>query len=494
MSAAADLRPNDGGRAASRRTEVIFWSAVGVGLVGLIWSIACAVPGVPWNPARLAPSFALARGLPIYALRETGAHLGWIYGPVFPLWYLPFGLLENPTVALVLAAGWNALTMILPVVLVLWVGLGAQMWVVVRVTLCGTLLLLANPTTLAGFYFLHVDAVCVACVLLACVALHARVWRGWQAGLPMAALAATLAIGSKQLAVIFVPASIIWLWREGHGRLVRAWLFWLVVGGGGLAGIFLFTFGAEELVFNLYLFHARNPWQGTWTLLGARMFELAGDCWVWGVAVLIGVLVVRRRQRAPLDPASGSMARLLGWAALWQLPVGLIATLKVGGGLNSVHALVYALAAGLIVLGAAITKHDADQRDGQRTWRTNWLLPGIVGLLIVVIGVRLVAKKQVVLMPDRGLEQLVAESKANPGKRYYPWNPLITIISDRKVYPFDDALKCLWIAQLEPPVEAIRAAIPAGAVIFYQEPSQSKFVLNYLGPELRPTANPKREP
>ena len=188
------------------------------------------------------------------------------------------------------------------------------------------------------------------------------------------------------------------------------------------------------------------------------------------------------------------MIRLLGWAALWQLPVGLIATLKVGGGLNSVHALSYALVAGLIVLGEALTKHDAEQRIGQGQFRTIWLLPGIVGLLVMIIGIRLVSQRNVVFLPDRGLEQLVAESTANPGKRYYPWNPLITILSDRKVYPFDDALKCLWIAQLEPPVEAIRAAIPTGAVIFYQEPSQSKFVLNYLSPELRPAAFPKREP
>lgn len=473
--------------------SVAFWSAAGVVLVGLIWSLACAAPGVPWNAARLAPSFALARGLPIYALREAGAHLGWIYGPVFPLCYLPFGLLESPTVALMLASVWNVLTIIIPVALVLWAVLGERAGIVVRVTLCGILLLLANPTTAASFHFLHVDAVCVACVLAACFALHARVWRGWQAGLPMAALAVALAIFTKQLAVIFVPASIMWLWSEGQGRFVRTWLFWLVTCGGGLAGIFLFAFGAEELVFNLYLFPSRTPMQGTWPLLGARILELAAGCWVWGIVTIWGVLLARPWQRGTLGPAAGSMVRLLGLAALWQLPIGLMAALKVGGGLNSVHALSYALVAGLIVLGAAIMRDGADQQREQGKSLIFWLLPGIVGLLILFTSIRLVVGKNLVWMPDRGLEQLVADAKANSGKRYYPWNPLITILSDRKVYPFDDALKCLWIAQLEPPAQVIRAAIPEGAVIVYHESSQSKFVLNYFGSESRAAAEPKRE-
>jgi hypothetical protein len=102
--------------------------------------------------------------------------------------------------------------------------------------------------------------------------------------------------------------------------------------------------------------------------------------------------------------------------------------------------------------------------------------------------------REVVWTPYRGQEELVAQAKATPGKYYLPWNPLVTILSDGKVYPFDDALKVLWVGKLEPPVEAIRAAIPKGAVVFYQEPSQSKFVLNYFGAEARKDAFPKREP
>src|SRR3954468_16004070 len=90
-----------------------------IGVVLFIWSAACLVPSVPWNAARIAPSFALAYGLPIYALRDSGAQLGWAYGPVFPLWYMPVTLTSNPTVALMLSALVNVLTLLLPVLLLL---------------------------------------------------------------------------------------------------------------------------------------------------------------------------------------------------------------------------------------------------------------------------------------------------------------------------------------------------------------------------------------
>ena len=84
---------------------VTFRVALWVGsasIILLLLTVVCTVPGIPWNSARLTPSFALAYGHPIYALRDSGAQLGWFYGPVFPLWYLPVTLTTNPTAALVL--------------------------------------------------------------------------------------------------------------------------------------------------------------------------------------------------------------------------------------------------------------------------------------------------------------------------------------------------------------------------------------------------------
>jgi hypothetical protein len=157
-----------------------------------------------------------------------------------------------------------------------------------------------------------------------------------------------------------------------------------------------------------------------------------------------------------------------------------------------VHALFYGLVAGLIFVGAALVQTDATRADTRRLRPA--LMLGAALLVGLAVDYRMAFMRESVWTPYRGLENLLERARASPGSLYLPWNPLITILSDRKIYPFDDALLSLWRAKLEPPREAIRAAIPAGAVIFYQEPSQSHFALNYFGPEARAAAEPKREP
>jgi hypothetical protein len=398
------------------------------------------------------------------------------------------GLTDNPTLGLVLAAVWDAVTVLVPLGLVARLAAPGRPGVAWFVTALGATLLLANPLTRGVFLFVHVDALSMAWAIVACVALHAAAVRNWRAGLPVAAVAVALAVAAKQVSVVLVPATVGWLWWEGHRRLLGRWIFWLVVGCGGLAATFFAVFGAEGMLFNAWVVFSRTPWQGGWALLWRNLGETVASAWVWLVAAVAVAAALRFRWRERVAAEAGALARLLVWLALWQAPLGLLASLKVDAALNSIHATNYLMLAGLVAVTSMLAR--GETAAGSRLWP---VLAGVavIGVAAAVLPIRSLG---LVWTPYRGQEELVALARRHQGKIYLPWNPLTTIITERRIYPFDEALHFLWMAGLEPPREAIVAAVPAGAMIVYQEPAQGHFALRYFDAKAAPAAPPPAGP
>lgn len=203
------------------------------------------------------------------------------------------------------------------------------------------------------------------------------------------------------------------------------------------------------------------------------------------VALAAGWLL---RGKSPALPAgAASLARLLLWAAAWQAPLGLMAPLKTGGGLNSFHSLHYAFVAGMIFLAWALQR----PAGATRGW---WVAAGGALLIALMLGsaFRSVVSVGAVWMPHRGQEHLLRLAREEPGQMYFPGNPLVTIIAERRIQPLDYALYCLWCARLEVPAEAVRAAVPEKPIILYQEPAQGHFALRYFPRNQEQVAEPVR--
>ncbi len=459
-----------------------------LGLAPLLWCVLCtaASSGFPWNAARLAPSFALAYGLPIYALRDSGQQLGWIYGPGFVIWNLPATLFQSPTYALFLAAVWNVLTWLVPFGLILRAAGVVNGWMVfASAAYCGVLVLGSSATNYM-FSFVHVDALCVGAGLVACLALHRAATEGNARWLHLAAAGAVASFWTKQTAIMLVPAMFAWLWQEGHRRMWWPLFFWCVVYAAASTLVFFIYFGAPEILFNLWLVNVRKPWRGGPVFLAAELGRMFFATWAWlPLAVLVGWL--RRTTDEPRAPfEAGALVRLLLWCAVTQLPLGIAAALKDGGGLNSLHSLHY-----LQLVLLIFTFHALTRRRRGKTHR--WLVPGCLWLAAVAVPLGNAA----VYVSDPGFrwtfshrqELLVKLAREQPGRFYFPWNPLATLIAEHKIQPLDDALYCLWNEHLEPPVEKIREAVPRDPIILYEEPAQSHFALRYFK---RTVAQPKR--
>jgi hypothetical protein len=448
---------------------------LGIGLAVLLWRSICTTPGIEWNTVRLATPFALAEGLPIYALRDSALQLGWCYGPVFPAWYLPITLTSNPTVALMLGAVINAFTILGAVAVVLRVaGVRRLRSILLGIVIYGVFLCSVESTRQV-FYFIHVDNVCLACGWLGCSALFVAVRRENRRVLHLAALAVVLAIWTKQIAVMLVPGMLLWLWREGYRRWLWSFCFLTFLYGAVATIAITARFGAAEVLFNLCVVHAHNPWQGGWSFVVGelgRLFASAWPCW----AVVVWSLASRRAVATePITERPWSFFRLLGWTAATQLPLGLIAVAKAGGGLNSVHSFNYIFVAGLLLLLSAISQPMVVSPG----WRIS-LLWGIAMVLPLGNAFVFAARAGMAWTPFREQEQFVAMARREPGRFYFPWSPLATLMAERRIYPTDDALYCLWHIGLEVQPERIRAALPAHPVILYQEPAQSHFALRYF--------------
>ncbi len=472
------------------------WFHVGVGLslLGLpplLWSALCtaASSGVPWNAARLAPSFALAYGLPVYALRDSGQQLGWFYGPGFPIWNLPATLTQNPTHALLIAGVWNVLTWLVPVALLLRAAGVARGWLALAGAALAGVLLIGSMVTNYGLYYIHVDALCVAAGLVACMALHRAATQGNERWLHVAAVGLAVAFWTKPIAFMLAPAMLAWLWQEGYRRLLWPLIFRCLLYTVFSTILIFLYFGTEEILFNVWLVHSRNPWRGGVGLLVTDLFRLVKSCWVW--LPLIGFVawqwhpVVGRK----FPSQAASLIRLLIWCAVMQLPLGLVAVLKAGGGLNSLHSVYYLLAALLIVGFHAC----AQPRPGRSP---AWLVPGLLWVCAVLIPLGNALVFSLGLGSSWRLphshNDLLELARKQPGRYYFPWNPLVTLIAERRIQPLDDALYCLWLVHLEPPVEKILAAVPRNPIILYEEPAQSHFALRYF-PTTGNRAAPGRE-
>lgn len=476
-SGKAEAGTNPGGDRGVARLTAALLVVAGAGLLGFLWQAICTVPGVPWNAARLAPSFALAQDLPFYALRSSGAQLGWIYGPVFPVWYWPVTLLPSLTASFMAAGCWNAVMLVAPLYLVLRVAVRQSGRIAAMLTLVGAALLAANWVTQTTFFYVHVDVLAIAWGLVAAGALHRAVAREWRLGWHVAALALVLAIGTKQLAVMLVPATLSWLGRERGRAAAGRWLKLLVIYGGGMTLLFFAVFGAEQLWFNVWLFPSSNPSHKEWVVLGWRLRELILGGWLWWLAAGLGWRWMRARGGLTDDGAS--LVRLLGWMAAWSVPLGVAAAMKVGGGNGSLHAVNYALAAALVAAASWLEARAAEPRGGILR-RQAWLACAVLAVVGVGAGHKFALRRDAVWRPDRGQDEMLAYARAHTGKLYLPWNPLITIISDGKIYPFDDALLCLWRAGLAPTPATVRGAMPAGAEVIYQTSNQSRFALTYF--------------
>lgn len=447
-----------------RPATFLAFALAAIALAVWLGSAWCRFPSVVWNDVRLAPSLALAQGWPVFPTATAGTINTWTYGPLPLLAYLPAAVAPTAAGALLVAGALNLALTLIPLALVcrFWPlgDSGAEPpW-----ARPGVFLLCTALWAPRHYEVIFADNLAIACGLLGNLALvRLRGPRGWWLG----AVLATAAVGCKQIAVGIPLAQVLWIgltagWRAGAAHAARC-----AAAGAAWLGLAVPLFGGAGLWHVLVALPADFPWAPAWARLAPMLPELA-----WQIALPLAAMVLARGAFA----APVLLLPALAWCC--TLPPGLLALLKHGGWLNSVHSLALWLPPVLTVLACRGATARADR----------WIPLAAALAAAAVAGGRIAAADRLFTRPATAAYaeagQLAAQFR---GRIWFPFHPLVTLHSEQRYYHDEDGLHVRRLSRVGTSAEQAAAHLPPALQVmaFHQDWSDWGVARSLLPPDAR---------
>lgn len=437
-----------------------------VGLAGIgvvvfsisVWISIARNLDFPWTSIRLAPAFALAHGAPLYSMPDRGPWVMVGYGPLYPLAYLPSVLARHPRSAVAVATLLAHLFVLAPAGLVLsLLGKGrAEDQSIPHVPWLLSLLLFALITYLVPSLTyvttgVHADAPAIGFFLLACYAVlradsvgDANQMR-WLVGAGLAAgLAATCKLNFAALTVAF----LIWVarffgWKRAafflSASLLAALTVYLIVAWrDGLSPVLLnlsepgrmpwFTVGEIEAISPTGSSHELSEKTRTFLAFSRDYLKVYGPI---ALATIV-TLSLLQREKARTD-GTGRIAWFFLFLSLVLLPASIASISKYGGDVNSraLVSLPLTLAA-LAALAALIQR-------GHRA-ATGALYTAVAGAIFMVALPLKDGSAKLSSNQTPTLVEAYTVISTDPGRWYYPYDPLAHFLVEGKFRPNMDVI------------------------------------------------------
>lgn len=404
-----------------------------------------AQTGDPWNSARLAPAIALHFGHALYQPLEAGPVLSTVVGPVAFLAYWPIGFLRASPTTLILAASALNLLVFALIVFALVRRITADPATRLFAGIVALQLALFFPALRYSIFCIHADAPALALAAIGILVVLSPSPLSWR-NAALAALCFTLATWAKQsLAPLFPAVILLVALRDGRSAALRC-LGACAIVGSAISLLFVAWLGFENLRFNMFAVPARHPWLQMSLATGdiypgltavgavARIKVLVAAVLqivrgAWPLFALFAFLLGERLFRRP--PGESRWPRT-AWAAFALVAVALLPTaatgrVKLGGEVNhesfSIFFLVLATVAWLAGHTATLTRLAR--------------LGAVAAILLLVVGPRVADYRGWRAAYENQNEAAYRYELAHPGRVYFPWNPLTSIVAHRRTYHFD---------------------------------------------------------
>lgn len=365
-----------------------------------------------FNAVRLIPTFMWIHGGNPYPGPNEAPVTTWIYGPVTLLFFAPAVLASNAFGALLTAFFANLAIAVAPIVAAIR-SLGKDDR---RLTQTWAFLIAFVLWPANNLVHEQADNVAVLFGVFSMCILSGRTLPD-RRGLWLLAFAGVLALWSKSTELGPVMGQIILIGLRGGLPAALRQVMRLAVAGGACGIAFIVAFGAEGLLYNVFVIPSRIPWAD----LGAKAVSPVYLPYVLGYVVLPLCIVLARWRRFLLTPGPAQAACCF---FLLSLPFNIAGFATVGGHINSLHGWVYMIP--WLALAAA-------------RWRF-WLSPALITVALAVQYLPFSGKSFSMSATQNSLSQAERLAKACPCQIYFPWNPLITFYSEKKFYHADDGL------------------------------------------------------
>ena len=479
------------------------WAIVAVAAAVLVVAIWASIPrnlDLPWTSIRLAPSFALAQGLSLYSTPDQPPWVMVGYGPLYPVGFLPSVFAADPITAVTVATLLAHLYVLGPAALLCAAfarrlrqenGNAAVHW-----SFSFLLLALVAHITPSLTYItagVHADASAFGLFLLACYA----VLRAEESAIPLrwiatSGVAAGLSAACKVNLIAGAAALCVWLFAQLGVK--RAALF---IGSVAGALVIVYTWAITRDGFAAVALNLRQPGMmpwfkvqelGTVAIIGSsydaadklRTFVAFARSYLqdYGV-VIVGVLLLVPWRKTDAAASSLRVVRFFLVAALVMAPVSIASIGKYGGDVNS-----RALVSLPLALAAVLALAAAAQRRGRAGALVQYA--AVVGAAIVVALPLGTASAKWSARRDTTLGEAHSIVSADPGRWYFPYDPLAHLLAERKFRPNIDVIYSYAMSGVPAEEAAFRSALPENLRYVAVPPSVAEWgvsELNRLIPE-----------
>ena len=454
---------------------------------------------LPWTSIRLAPAFALARGLPLFSMPQQPPWVMVGYGPFYPVAYLPCVWARHPTEAVVTATLLAHFYVLLPVGLIFSLLRKPVASSAGGPSLPGAwalpLLLFALiahlvPSLAYATTGVHADAPAFGLLLFACYAIlrgesgRGSAVRGWLIG---AGAAAGLAAACKMNFAAGAVALCLWTLRFSGWKRAAEFMGAALLAAAGAYIVDGLHDGFAPMLLNLGQ-PGRMPW---FTFSDTETMALSGVTHEFpekvrtfltfardylkaygAVALAVAILSFARRKKEDASPIDRLVWFFL-FLSLILAPVSIASISKYGGDVNS-----RALVSLPLTLAALFAMAAAAERGNLVAKAATYAaLAGATFMIALPVKddcVRLWPKKTPTLV------EAYAVLSADPARWYFPYDPLAHLLADGKFRPNMDVIYSYALIGLPVEESVFRSALPENLRYIALPPSGTEWGISEL--------------